>query len=293
MTNYPGNSAVRCFHAPLNALRKVLCYTYVSFHAATLTLLGTSAAFAEIIYATSFEAPTFTAGALIDGQDVWTSRFGQPIGTVETDAPNRGKQYLRAALSGFPPSPEFVVDEAFQAILNYDAIANHTPRLHLSIAARLDGPVVADDVVNAVFEALPGDISSEGHPFGQFSISADGNLYVYGSRFEDLLVVGGIELGRYYELGLNLDFIKRKTTFLLDGTELARFPFADEIQSTVLAFAEVDALAINDPTLFADYTARFDDYSVSTIGEPASGTLIVVGLLFLSTVACRKRTASY
>lgn len=251
-----------------------------------------SAAHAGVIYATGFEAPPFTSGQPIEGQDGWASRFGQPIGTIESDFPKSGQQYLRAVFADFPSSPDFIVDEAFRPILNYDAIANGTPLLELSVDARLDGPLVMDDVVNAVFEAIPSDIDSHGHPFGQFSISADGNLYVYGSKFDDFLVMSGIELGRYYRLGLNLDFAGRQTTFLLDGSVLATFPFADEIQSTILANAELDALALNDPTLFGDYTARFDNYSIVAVPEPPAWSILVFGLGLLA-LQLRHRPGGY
>jgi hypothetical protein len=250
--------------------------------AGVMSLFWLCAADAGVIYSTGFEAPTFTVGGLVAGQDGWTSRFGKPIGTIETDAPSSGQQHLRAAFSDFPQSASAVVDEAFRPILDYDAIANGTPLLRLSVDARLDGPLLTDDVVNAVFEAIPSDIASHGLPFGQLSISANGNLYIYGSRFDDFLVVKGIELGHYYRLGLDLDFAARQTTFLLNDIALATFPFADEIQSTILANAELDALAVNDPTLLSSYTARFDNYSVATVAAPATWSLAVFGLALVA-----------
>lgn len=239
-----------------------------------------SAVHAGSIYSTGFEAPAFTAGELVAGQDGWTSRFGKPIGTIETDVPRSGSQYLRAVFSDFPSSPAPIADEAFRPIVNYDAIANGTPLLNLSVDARLDGPVISDDVINAVFEAIPADIDAHGFPFGQFSISADGNLYVYGSQFDDFLIVSGIQLGRYYHLEMILDFPGRQTIFLLDGIALATFAFSNEIQSTILDSAAVDALAINDAALLSGYTARFDNYSISAVPEPTTSSFLALGLAF-------------
>ena len=246
---------------------------------------------AELIYSTSFEAPNFTAGQSVVGQDGWSARFGTAAGTIETDIPRSGQQYLRSAFSDLSPAPgnPGVLVEEFRRVLDYDAVANGRFLLSLSVDARLDGPLIGDDVVNAVFEAIPSDISSHGNPFGQFSISADGNLYVYGSRFEDFLVTG-IELGRYYRLGFDLDFAARMTVFFLDGSAIASFPFADEIQSTILASANLGAVAVNDPALIASYTARFDDFSIAAIPEPVSWSILALGLPLL---ARRPRINSY
>ena len=150
-----------------------------------LTLLTAPQAAAVPLYQTGFESPPFVNGQLIDGQDGWSSRFSSPTGFIGNTAPKSGLQNLDMRFDQLSDRGGGLFDESSRRIFDYDAIANGTPILRMSVDALLSGPKTQQDVLNAAFEVL----TSEADVLGQFSISADGNLYAYGSRFEDYLVV--------------------------------------------------------------------------------------------------------
>jgi hypothetical protein len=240
-----------------------------------LALLSAPQAAAVLLYQTGFESPTFVTGQLVAGQDGWSSRFNSPTGFIGNTAPKSGSQNLDMRFDRLSDRGGGLFDDASRRIFDYDAIANGTPIVRLSVDALLSGPKTQQDVLNAAFEVLTTGVDV----LGQFSISADGNLYAYGSRFEDYLLVP-IELGRYYNLGMEVNFLERTTIFSIDGTFLASFMFADEVQSTVLWQAPLEAFVFTgDEDLdLGAYIARYDNYSVVALPEPTSAMLFVLGL---------------
>ena len=257
------------------------------------TVIGSGALFcaptthATTIYATGFEAPVFTAGQLIAGQDGWTSRFGSPTGTVSTNNPHSGLQDLELRFDQLPIFGFGFNLDTVRPLLAYDVVGNGTPVVNLSVQARLDGPLLGLDVVEAIFSAIDSDFNS----FGEMQISADGHLYVYGSRFVDALVAD-VTLGVYHTLAMSIDFVNRATSFSIDGTSLVTFAFDDALQSTIFQAGSLHAAAPTDPALAdaAQYTAYFDNYSITAVPEPGMWSSLLLGIALIASRAHRRET---
>lgn len=249
-------------------------------------LWGAFSAHAAVIYETGFEAPVFTADQLIAGQDGWTSRFGSPTGTISTSNPRTGLQDLNMR---FDQLPEFGFGfnlDTVRPFLDYDTVANGTPVIRIAVDVRLDGPLLGIDTVEAIVSAIDSDFNS----FGEMQISADGHLYVYGSRINDALVTD-VTLGEYHHLAMAVDFVNRATSFSIDGATLAVFPFDDALQSGIFRSVSLHAAAPTDPALAtaSQYSAYFDNYSVTAVPAPGALSLLPLGIIMIAVQLHRRR----
>lgn len=243
-------------------------FTICLFALATLVASPSRAA---IVYSTGFEAPTFTGGQPINGQDGWTSRFGSLAGTVSTNTPFNGLQALEFQAVELPLFGFGFNLETVRRFLDFDTAAAGVRGVTVAIDVRLNGPSLQDDLVEAIFSAIDPSFQD----YGQMQISADGHLYIYGSQFADTFV-GNISLNTYHRLAMSIDFFNRETTFTADDSDLVTFAFDSSLQSTIFRAASLHMAAPTDPGL-ADptlYAAYFDDLQVATIPEP--GTLLLL-----------------
>ena len=237
-----------------------------------ITILASGAARSTIVYATGFEAPTFTAGQPISGQDGWTSRFGSPAGTVSTNNPANGQQALEFRADQLPLFGFGFNLETVRKFLDFDTAAAGTPGVTVAVDVRLNGPSLRDDLVEAIFSAIDPSFQD----YGQMQISADGHLYIYGSQFADVFV-GNISLGGYHRLAMRIDFFNRETTFAVDSSDLVTFAFDSSLQSTIFSAGSLHMAAPTDPAL-ADptlYAAYFDNLQVEAIPEPTTLALLI------------------
>jgi hypothetical protein len=241
-----------------------------------LAMLASGAASAAIIYATGFEAPTFTAGQPIAGQDGWTSRFGSTAGTVATNNPASGQQVLEFRADQLPLFGFGFNLETVRKFLDFDTAAAGTRGVNVAVDVRLNGSSLQDDLVEAIFSAIDPSFQD----YGQMQISADGHLYIYGSQFADVFV-GNVTLDAYHRLAMRIDFVNRETTFAVDGSDLVTFAFDSSLQSTIFSAGSLHMAAPTDPALANPtlYAAYFDNLQVETIPEPTTLALLISVLL--------------
>ena len=223
-----------------------------------LSLAAASPAFAQsILYQTGFEAPTFTAGLPLVGQDSWASiPITSPnAAIITTDQPFAGKQAVRVRGADLVPDPNVTSMSSgyYSAIGSYrrraiavppntdfDVAGAGFPVVRVQAAVRVDGPqspqgknffsasvaarAVSSDQVCLVTDGI-----------GELAISSDGKVYGYSgddfvpgcpsacnvppapSCVASFLVTAPITLGAYHTLAVNADFVKRKFSFCLDG----------------------------------------------------------------------------
>lgn len=258
----------------------------LALFAAAVVMLLSGAVRAEIVYATGFESPAFTAGQPVAGQDGWTSRFGSSAGDVSTNFPASGQQSLQFLATQLPVFGFGFNLETVRRFVDFDTAAAGTPGVTVSVDVRLNGPRLQDDLVEAIFSAINPNFQD----YGQMQISADGNLYIYGSQFADSFV-GAVTLDAYHRLAMRIDFSARETTFSVDGSELVTFAFDPSLQSTIFRAGSLHMAAPTDATL-ADptlYAAYFDNLEIAAIPEPGSFVLLAGMLAAMLTPGLIRR----
>ena len=246
--------------------------------ALVLLAMAPRASRAEIVYATGFETPTFTANQPVAGQDGWTSRLGSSAGTISTNTPASGQQALEFQASQLPLFGFGFNLETVRNILDFDVVAAGARGVNVAADVRLNGPGLQDDLVEAIFSATDPNFLD----YGQMQISADGHVYVYGSKFDDSFV-GSITRNTYHHLAMAIDFYDRETTFSVDGADIATFGFDPALQTTIFRAGSLHMAAPTDPSLAdpALYSANFDNFRVDSIPEPPALALLAIGLLAL------------
>lgn len=252
---------------------------------AAIATFASPALSAGVLYATGFESPPFTAGVPIAGQDGWTSRLGSAAGTISTLQPANGLQALEFRADTLPEFGFGFNLESLRRLLDFDVMAAGVRFVTVEANVRLNGPSLQDDLVEAIISAIDPNFGS----YGEMQISANGDLFVYGSQFVDVFV-GSVSIGAYHSLAMSIDFFARATTFFLDGVDLVTFGFDPSLQTNVFRAASVHMAAptdraLADPTL---YTAYFDDLRIAALPEPSTPALATIVLLAWAVVRRRK-----
>ena len=255
---------------------------------------------ADTVFSTGFERPTYVADQPLVGQDGWAVQVfnGIPLGesaaVISTSNPASGDQAVRVNIGDLTPTGagDYNVG-SYRQFVNYDVAAAGFPIVRIEADVRLDGPgtaQTADRVTGDFVSVNLGPVAGDGY-LGELSISSDGHLYGYSANDSYLFGVA-ITLGQYHHLALDLDFVGRTTTYLLDGQVLGTAAFDPSGTSNLLNRGSMVAYSLNPDPLNRDpsaYTAYFDNFSISTVPEPSGLLLAVLGASGLG--AGRRRPA--
>lgn len=268
-------------------MKVILSHPITRLAAGAVSLLALlSSAPAAILYYTGFENPPFPNNSELLGQDGWSTAippFLNPSAALITNTiAKTGAQSV--AVSGASLTPDINVAPitavgSYRRPIGYDASTGSSMVL-ITCDVRLDGPLLGTgDFFSANIAARSGDGG-----IGELSISSDGMVYGYNGAGPP--VGAPISLGEWHNLGIRLDFAADTYTFLVDGTLLGTFNFDAGFTSDTLVRAAMVAYVASPDSAGvqkSDFTARYDNFSVSTVPEPgATGSLFLASLALLA-----------
>ena len=245
-----------------------------------LTLaLRLTAASNTTLYQTSFEAPAFTPGSPLRGQDNWEMYHDGEAISVVTNNARTGAQCLRmegALLEQV--GPNFATAYGFSRAL--DAFSNNPPAIvEITASVRLDGPQTGTngtpdlDILSANLMAVVPRADGQGQSLGGFYVSSAGKIYTYSPEPADNYKFSvPYVFGTYRTLRLRVDFVARSLGYFIDDVALGTVTFPSSITADRLISGYISLNGplepIDTPELtyhLEDYTAYFDDYSLVSI----------------------------
>lgn len=240
-------------------------------HAASNTLL----------YETSFEAPAFTPGSPIRGQDNWEMFHDGEAISVSTNNARTGAQCLQfdgALLEQVGPN----VSRAYCFTRALDAtVSNPPPIVEISAWVRLDGPQIGsdgsptNDLMSANFYAV-GSVAGQPMQLGGFIVSSAGRIFA-----DNYKLSASMTFGVYHQLTIRVDFVARTLRYWVNGTLLGESALAGPADRLLSAYAEM--IGPTEPTADPfpydpkNYTAYFDDYHIVSIPLSPVNTVIEFG----------------
>lgn len=239
-----------------------------------------TAAISTTVYQTSFEAPSFTRGLPLRGQDNWEMYHdGEAISIVTTNA-RTGDQCLRIDGSELEQTgPNSSTAFGFSTALLKDTTPTPPPIVELTAYVRLDGSQIGadgaatNDLISANFAAVV-DLGSSTPPraLATFLVSSAGRIFTWGSLPEDRYrYSAAMAFGNYNKLVLRIDFLTRTVVYFANDIELGSVRFDPEIRSDRLAGGYLVMSAQLDPVEVPyhydpkEYSAYFDDYSIVSV----------------------------
>jgi len=240
---------------------------------------------ADILYQTGFEAPTFAAGAPVDGQGGFLTDFFPNASTVSTGFPAGGTQALRIDAASL-----LAIDPAFPDSQNYNWVDLGDP-----VAG--GDKILRAEVDVAVFASGPGEIQvglqaydQDGNGIAGLTITTNdegtGPKLFYYTDPTNAGSISFATFGAYVHLGMTLDYARRMASFDLNGMTLGTAGFASGV-------GDVNNFDIYmqrpDWSVQTGTVAYFDNYTVTSVPEPASLGLLAVGLAGLALRARRDR----
>ncbi|MDG3008415.1 PEP-CTERM sorting domain-containing protein [Paludisphaera mucosa] len=259
---------------------------------ARLALLASSclavatSADADVLYETGFEAPTFTAGAPIDGQGGFHTDFFPNASTVSTAFPAGGSQALRIdAASLLEIDPSIPISQNYNWVDLGDPVAGgaRVLRVEADVAVFASGPgevQVGLQAYDRDFNGIAGitittDDEGTGPKLAYYTDPANPELIAFTS------------FGEYVHLGMTLDYTLRTASFDLNGVTLGTAAFAPGVGNVSDFDIYMQRIDWSTPT---GTVAYFDNYAVTAVPEPASLGLLAGGLGVLA-VRARRRNA--
>jgi hypothetical protein len=112
-------------------------------------------------------------------------------------------------------------------------------------------------------------------------LSSDGRLYGLSSLGPEVLVQSiGNPLNAWHALEIQMDFSANAYTFKYDTSSFGPFPFAPSVGPNQLLRGSIVTYALPDGGDFAraNYTARFDNFSITAVPEPGAWLLGLTAL---------------
>jgi uncharacterized delta-60 repeat protein len=241
-----------------------------------------------LIYETSFEAPAFTPGLPIRGQDNWEMFHDGDAISVSTNNARTGTQCLRfnGALleqNGPNSATAYCFSRALESF-----VSNPPPIVDIIASVRLDGPQSGtlgtreESLLGANLMAVVPDQAGIGRELGGFIVSSAGKIFTYSAVPEDAYKFSvPYSFGVYRTLKLRVDFVARNLRYYVDDVYLGLVNFPPSLQTDRLfgayLFLNGAIDPINTPDLVynpANYTAYFDDYSLVSVPLSPVNTVI-------------------
>jgi hypothetical protein len=255
--------------------------------AAALAFAAPMASAAVVYDSAGFEAPKFTAGANLQGQDVaagpWLKDPGTGSATISTVNAFSGTQAVVVTRA-----PTATGDTRWSVIKPLTPVAGANI-LDIDVDLR---------VQQATFGGLPPNNTDFGPAFGieaydtskligSVTVDATTGDVLYQETVTGLLLETGtvVSRGAYHHLKLRLDFTSGKYQVYADNALLRTESFVD---SGIAGFtdAPISTFAVTS-TAAATSTAYFDNYTINTIPEPTGAAL--VGLAVAGLAGRRRR----
>lgn len=272
----------------MSLFRKRIVSLTCLFGLMALVLASSQAAKAQEVYITPFEDPPFLADTPLIGQDGWVALSNQQAALISTDRPRQGAQSVSVAGADLNPlaSPGFYgAVGSFRRPVDYDT--GGTQIVRISSDVLLDGPLTPGAVFfSAGIAARLTDFSGGPNPgtrgIGQIDIYSDGNVYVHdGNRGTPLFLASyPITLGEWHELALIEDVGAGTFSAEVDGVSLGMFAFPpptpEAVPTNIIQRGTLLALSAPDTESLkkADYTAYFDNFSITVVPEPGAMALL-------------------
>jgi hypothetical protein len=247
------------------------------------------------IYETGFENPTFLNGSTLQGLDGWASGappFLNPqAATITNSVAHTGQQSLQvpgSAMATFAEtSPYAAVAPNFHPV-DFNATLAGESVLVVRADVRIDGPqeTTADSSFAVSIAAVP----SEGR-YSELVIASNGVLYGLSS-FGPEVIIESVDnpLNAWHELEIRLDFESSEYLFRYDSTTFGPFAFEPSFGDDILLRGSLVTYALPDDAGFAraDYTARFDNFSIRAVPEPGSAVLSMIAVVGAVGVTTRR-----
>ncbi len=154
---------------------------------------------------------------------------------------------------------------------NYDPVVNNLPIINIFADVRLDGPSTdtgagsADDLISANLVAR----TRADFIVAEMLLSSSGEVWpgTLGSGGGHGLEAP-VELGRYHNLGLRLDFTEKESEFFLNGNSVGVLSLDPDLPERLSLVVTLELLALDDPATIdpGQYTAYFDNLII-TVGD--------------------------
>ncbi len=221
-------------------------------------------AYAGVLYATSYEAPDYSVGAL-SGQEGWLNSFDiDPV--VTSGLARTGSQSLEVR--------QAAGENPFGLTFRAEPYSTSAPMVSVGHSIYLDG---TDGWTSPSTFLSPMALIGENGFVSQLAVR-DGNRVEFGGEVAD------IETDRWIDLKLVLDFQTQTSNAFVDGTFIGSEAFANSATELVQVeiFHIFDNTTFNSPGPSSSFFV--DDLSIKSVPEPLTilgvGTAIALGTGF-------------
>ena len=254
--------------------RSVVVIAFVGVTAASLGMVKTAQADNLTLYSTSFEQPTFSAGAQLLGIDGWSLAippFLNPAAAKITVAAASNRKQSVEIRGG-----DLIGSAGITA--PYDAVGSYRKPLGQEISANQSRVHVdADLLLETSQPPTPGEFfsltiaarSGDGETLGEVGLSSEGIVEAFPFNVVPGAAPAFVEpilFNQWYHISMLLDYENRTTSYYIDGHLLGTVeaPSASNVLSraamVVYARPDGDDNTGGAGSVRSNYTARFDKF---------------------------------
>jgi hypothetical protein len=259
----------------MNTLHRSCTFVY---YAVAIFVLLTARGYSEIVYSTGFESPTFAVGSKLLGQDGWSTAippFLNADAAVITNARaatgSQSLEVLGANLATAPEVAPYAAVGSYRRPLNFDGTGKV---VQFRTDVFLQGPATNDR-----FFAGSLAVRAGGATVAEIEIFSNGTVGIFGNVPPAAIPVEEkvAALGTWHNLGVDVDFVNRSSTFFLNGEAFnTTIAFSAASIGNVLDRGSLVVYALPDGggAERANYTVNFDNFSVTSVPEPSATFLL-------------------